>query len=207
MYRAFGEGRMTRTHRTALLDHVRPVPKHTKLGRLGESLLAQFRTGTSKHFGWLHRVLTRKTGRLECRWCGTLDASSDAAEEHPLVETVADSASVHGLGIATKESDPIICPLCNMVCARRQEGVVHLVKIHGLERDCALALAKKARRAALTYKNGYTCHVCSDVFERRGLLVEHMATHPPDVVPTVEERPKRAREEETPDDVNALKCP
>ncbi|KAH8614533.1 hypothetical protein ERJ75_000676500 [Trypanosoma vivax] len=34
-----------------------------------------------------------------------------------------------------------------------------------------------------------------------------MATHPPDVVPTVEERPKRAREEDTPDDGNALKCP
>ncbi|KAH8618334.1 hypothetical protein ERJ75_000291400 [Trypanosoma vivax] len=34
-----------------------------------------------------------------------------------------------------------------------------------------------------------------------------MATHPPDVVPTVEERPKRTREEDTPDDGNALKCP
>ncbi|KAG8340851.1 hypothetical protein TRVL_08317 [Trypanosoma vivax] len=94
-----------------------------------------------------------------------------------------------------------------MVCARRQAGVVHLVKIHGLERDCALALAKKARRAALTNKNGYTCHVCGEDFERRGLLVEHMAKHPPDVVPTVEERPKRPREEDTPDDGNALKCP
>ncbi|KAH8619448.1 hypothetical protein ERJ75_000158800 [Trypanosoma vivax] len=48
MYRTFEEGRMPRTHRSALLDHVRPAPKH---------------------FGWLHRVLTRKTGRLECRWC------------------------------------------------------------------------------------------------------------------------------------------
>ncbi|KAH8618482.1 hypothetical protein ERJ75_000270200 [Trypanosoma vivax] len=34
-----------------------------------------------------------------------------------------------------------------------------------------------------------------------------MAKHPPDVVPTVEERPKRPREEDTPDDGNALKCP
>ncbi|KAH8617838.1 hypothetical protein ERJ75_000339400 [Trypanosoma vivax] len=94
-----------------------------------------------------------------------------------------------------------------MVCSRRQAGVVHLVKINGLERDCALALSKKARRAAPTYKNGYTCHVCGDGFERRGLLVEHMATHPSDVVPTVEERPKRPREEDTADDGNALKCP
>ncbi|CCD20087.1 hypothetical protein, conserved, partial [Trypanosoma vivax Y486] len=94
-----------------------------------------------------------------------------------------------------------------MVCARRQAGVVHLVKIHGLERDCALALTKKARRAALTFKNGYTCHVCGKDFERRGLLVEHMATHPPHVVPTVEERPKRLREEDTAADGNALMCP
>ncbi|KAH8610393.1 hypothetical protein ERJ75_001104300 [Trypanosoma vivax] len=83
MYRAFEEGRMTRTHRSALLDHVRPAPKHTKVDRLGESLLAQFRTSTSKHFGWLHRVLTRKMDQLECRWCSAQDAASDAAEEHP----------------------------------------------------------------------------------------------------------------------------
>ncbi|KAH8616770.1 hypothetical protein ERJ75_000446900 [Trypanosoma vivax] len=207
MYRAFEEGRMPRTHRSALLDHVRPAPKHTKVDRLGESLLAQFRTGTSKHFGWLHRVLTRKTDQLECRWCSTQDATSDAAEECPSPVAVADSETAPDLGIATRQSDPIICPLCNMVCARRQAGVVQPVKIHGLERDCALALTKKARRAALTYKNGYTCHVCGEDFERRGLLVEHMATHPPDVVPTVEERPKRPREEDTADDGNALKCP
>ncbi|KAH8605821.1 hypothetical protein ERJ75_001582600 [Trypanosoma vivax] len=33
-----------------------------------------------------------------------------------------------------------------------------------------------------------------------------MVRHPPDVVPTVGERPKRAREEDTPDDGNTLKC-
>ncbi|CCD19321.1 reverse transcriptase (RNA-dependent DNA polymerase) [Trypanosoma vivax Y486] len=59
MCRAFEEGRMTRAHRSTLLDRVRPQPKHSKVDRLGESLLAQFRTGTSKHFGWLHRVLTQ----------------------------------------------------------------------------------------------------------------------------------------------------
>ncbi|CCD21365.1 reverse transcriptase (RNA-dependent DNA polymerase), partial [Trypanosoma vivax Y486] len=194
MYRAFEEGRMPRTRRSALLDHVRPAPKHSKVDRLGESLLAQFRTGTSKHFGWLHRVLTSKMDQLECRWCSAQDATSDAAEEYPSPETVADSETAPDLGIATRQSDPIICPLCNMDCARRHAGVVHLVKIHGLERDCALALFKKARQPALTYKNGYTCHVCGEDFERRGLLVEHMARHPPDVVPTVEERPKRPRE-------------
>ncbi|KAH8609673.1 putative RNase H [Trypanosoma vivax] len=206
MYRAFEEGRMPRTHRSALLDHVRPAPKHSKVDRLGESLLAQFRTGTSKHFGWLHRVLARKMDQLECRWCNAQVAVSDAGEEHPSQVTVADSETAPDLGIATRQSDPIICPLCDMVRSRRQAGVVHLVKIHGLERDCALALTKKARRAALTYKNGYTCHVCGEDFERRGLLVEHMAQHPP-VVPTVEERPKRPREEDTADDGNALKCP
>ncbi|KAG8340463.1 hypothetical protein TRVL_08707 [Trypanosoma vivax] len=73
--KAFEEGRMPRTHRSVPLDHVRPAPKHSKLDRLGESLLAQFRTGTSKHFGWLRRVLTRKMDQLECRWCGTQRAA------------------------------------------------------------------------------------------------------------------------------------
>ncbi|KAG8341446.1 hypothetical protein TRVL_07727 [Trypanosoma vivax] len=91
-----------------------------------------------------------------------------------------------------------------MACSRRQAGVVRLVKIHGVERDCALALTKKARRAALTYKNGYTCRVCDDAFERHGLLEEHVAQHSPDVMPIVEERPKRVREEEATDDGNAL---
>ncbi|KAH8616322.1 C2H2 type zinc finger [Trypanosoma vivax] len=94
-----------------------------------------------------------------------------------------------------------------MVRSRRHAGVVHLVQIHGLERGCALALTKKARRAALRYKNGYTCHVCGEDFERRGLLVEHVAKHPPDVVPTVGELPKRPREEEVTADGEALKCP
>ncbi|CCD20417.1 hypothetical protein ERJ75_000232400 [Trypanosoma vivax] len=190
MCRAFEEGRMPRTHRSALLDHVRPAPKHTKLDLLGELLLAQFGTGTSKHFGWLHRVPARKTDRHECSARGSQNTGSDVEEEHPLAETVAESASAPELGVATGQSDPIVCPLCSMVCARRQAGAVHLVKIHGLERDCALPLVAKARRAALTYKNGYTCHVCGEDFERRGLLVEHMATHPPDVVPPVEGRPK-----------------
>ncbi|KAG8343212.1 hypothetical protein TRVL_05958 [Trypanosoma vivax] len=207
MYTAFEEDRMPRTHRSALLDHVRPAPKHSKVDRLGESLLAQFRTGTSKHFGWLHRVPARKTDQLECRWCSAQAAGRDAAEEHTLVETVADGARAPDLGIATGKCDPIICTLCDMVRSRRQAGVVHLVKIHGLERDWALTLTEKARRAALTYKGGYTCHVCGEDFERRGLLVEHMAQHPPDVVPTVEERPKRTREEDTADDGNTLKCP
>nr|CCC53140.1 hypothetical protein, conserved in T. vivax [Trypanosoma vivax Y486] len=86
----------------------------------------------------------------------------------------------------TARAHPIICPLYNVLCARRQAGVVHPVKIRGLERDCALALTKKARRAARTSKNGCTCHVCDRVFLRRALLVEHMAQRPPDVLPTVE---------------------
>ncbi|CCD15757.1 unnamed protein product [Trypanosoma congolense IL3000] len=205
MHRSFEEGRMLRTHRRVLLDHVRPAPKHTKLDRLGESLLAQFRAGTSKPFGWLHRVLTRKTDRLECRWCTAKDIGGDAVEGHTLAKSAVDSANAQEFGIATRQSDPIICPLCNMVCARRQAGVVHLVKIHGLERDYALAMTKKARRAALTYKNGCTCHVCGAAFERRGLLVEHMAQHPPDGILAEEKRPKRAREGDEADDGKAFK--
>ncbi|KAH8608802.1 hypothetical protein ERJ75_001258400 [Trypanosoma vivax] len=60
---------------------------------------------------------------------------------------------------------------------------------------------------ALTCKNGYTCHVCGDGFERRGLLEKHMAQHPPDAAAAVEERPKRPREEDAADDGNnALAC-
>ncbi|KAH8606770.1 hypothetical protein ERJ75_001480600 [Trypanosoma vivax] len=70
MCRAHEEARTPRTHRSALLDRVRPAPKRTKLDRLCETLLAQFRSGTSKHFGLPHRVLARKTDRFECRWCG-----------------------------------------------------------------------------------------------------------------------------------------
>ncbi|KAG8341330.1 hypothetical protein TRVL_07842 [Trypanosoma vivax] len=102
MYKAFEESRMPRMHRSVLLDHVRPAPENSKLDRLGESLLAQFSTGTSRHFGWLRRVVTRKADRLEGRWCSAQDASSDAEEEHPLAETVADSASAPDLGIATR---------------------------------------------------------------------------------------------------------
>ncbi|KAG8344379.1 hypothetical protein TRVL_04803 [Trypanosoma vivax] len=101
MYRAFEEGRMPRTHRSALLDRVWPAPKHAKVDRLGESLLTQFGTGTSKHFGWLRRVLARKADKLGRRWCGAQVAADDAEEEHPSVESVADSASALDLGIAT----------------------------------------------------------------------------------------------------------
>ncbi|KAG8339779.1 hypothetical protein ERJ75_001071600 [Trypanosoma vivax] len=117
MYRAFGKGRMPRTHRSVPLDCVRPPPKHSKVDRLGESLLAQFRTGTSKHFGWLHRVLTRKTDRLECRWWRAQNAESDAEGERPSAESEASSADGPDLGIAAGLSDPIVCPLCNAVCA------------------------------------------------------------------------------------------
>ncbi|KAH8606273.1 hypothetical protein ERJ75_001533200 [Trypanosoma vivax] len=64
-----------------------------------------------------------------------------------------------------------------MVRSRRQAGAAHLVKIHGLGRDCALTLTKKARRAALTHKHGCTCHVCGEDFERRAPLVDSMAPH------------------------------
>ncbi|KAH8606577.1 hypothetical protein ERJ75_001501000 [Trypanosoma vivax] len=207
MYRAHEEARTPRTHRSALLDRVRPAPKRTKLDRLGETLLAQFRSGTSKHFGLPHRVLARKTDRFECRWCGAQGTGSDAEEERPLAESAADNACAPDLGMATGKCDPNICPLCNAVCARRQAGVMHLVKIHGLEMDCRLALAKKARRAVLTRKNGYTCRVCGDGFGRRGLPEARVAKRPPDAVPTVEERPKKSREDDATDDGSALRCP
>ncbi|KAH8616302.1 hypothetical protein ERJ75_000494700 [Trypanosoma vivax] len=166
MNRVFEETRMPRTHRSALLGHVRPGLRQSMGDRLGESLLAQFRTGTSKHFGWLHRVLTRRTDALECRWCTANNETSDAAKAHPPAVTVADSETAPDLGIATRRCGPITWPLCKMVCARRQAGVVHLVKIHDVQRNCALALNVKASGAALRYRNGYTCHVCGEDFGR-----------------------------------------
>ncbi|KAH8612879.1 hypothetical protein ERJ75_000841800 [Trypanosoma vivax] len=50
------------------------------------------------------------------------------------------------------------------------------------------------------------CHACREDFERRGRLVEDMTTQPPDVVPTVEERPKRGGEEPRADDENMVAC-
>ncbi|CCD19175.1 hypothetical protein, conserved in T.vivax [Trypanosoma vivax Y486] len=122
MHRAFGEGKMTRTHCRVLLDRVQLAPKHAKADRLCESLPAQFRTGTSKHFGRPHGALARKTDRLERKWCNTQAAASDAAEEHLSAETVADSETAPDLGIATGQVDAIICPLCGMVCVRRRAG-------------------------------------------------------------------------------------
>ncbi|KAG8342843.1 hypothetical protein TRVL_06328 [Trypanosoma vivax] len=72
------------------------------------SLLAQFRTCTSKHFGWLHRVLTRQTDQVDSRWCSTQAATSEAKEEHPLREKVADSETAPDLGIATRQRVPFV---------------------------------------------------------------------------------------------------
>ncbi|KAH8606415.1 hypothetical protein ERJ75_001515200 [Trypanosoma vivax] len=123
------------------------------------------------------------------------------------METVADSENAPDLGIATRKKVPNICSVNNIVCSRRQEGVVNLLKIHGLERGCALELTKKARRAAPPYRAEYTCHVCGDAFERRGLLMDSNPQHPPNVVPADKERSKTARKEDTPTDGNTLRCP
>ncbi|KAH8618556.1 hypothetical protein ERJ75_000264200 [Trypanosoma vivax] len=51
MCRGFEEDRIPSTHRSALLERVRPGPTQSKADRLGGTLLAKFRTGTSKRFG------------------------------------------------------------------------------------------------------------------------------------------------------------
>ncbi|CCD17248.1 hypothetical protein, unlikely [Trypanosoma congolense IL3000] len=58
--KSFEESQMPNTCQSTLLNHVRPAPRK-KLGRLSESLLVQFRTGTSKHFGRHSRVLTQES--------------------------------------------------------------------------------------------------------------------------------------------------
>ncbi|CCD21051.1 hypothetical protein, conserved, partial [Trypanosoma vivax Y486] len=206
MCRAFEEGRVPRTQRGAILDHGRPETRHSRPDRLSESLLEQFRTGTSKHFGWLHGVLTRKTGRLESERCSAQYAGSDTARQHPLAETQANNARKPDLGKAARQGNPIICPLSRMVCALWHTSVVRLVKIHDLERDFALPQDKETRRPALSYKNGNTWHVSGEDFELRGTLVGNMAEHPPDAVPAVEERPTRAGEEDSVDNEEMLKC-
>ncbi|KAH8609726.1 hypothetical protein ERJ75_001176900 [Trypanosoma vivax] len=137
MCRAFEEEQMPRTHRSVPLDHVRQATKWSKVDRLGESFLAKFRAGTSKHFGWLHRLLTRQTDQLECRKCSAQAATSEVAEKYPSPGTVADSETAPNLGITGRQCDHFIWPLCDVACARRRAGAVHLVKIHGVERACA----------------------------------------------------------------------
>ncbi|KAH8613105.1 hypothetical protein ERJ75_000834900 [Trypanosoma vivax] len=77
----------------------------------------------------------------------------------------------------------------------RRAGAVQLVKIHGPERDCALALAKKARRAALTHKNGYTCHGCARRYAAHARLRKHMLQkhlgHDESLRPQPRAKPKR----------------
>ncbi|KAH8612861.1 hypothetical protein ERJ75_000843100 [Trypanosoma vivax] len=50
------------------------------------------------------------------------------------------------------------------------------------------------------------CHACREDFGRRGRLVEDMTTQPPDVVPTVEDSPKRVAAEAKADDDNMVAC-
>lgn len=68
-YEAVEMGHGPHTFRSALEDHLRPAPKDSALNRVGESVMAQFRTGTSKHFGWLHRTLPSSVDLQQCRWC------------------------------------------------------------------------------------------------------------------------------------------
>ncbi|KAG8340151.1 hypothetical protein TRVL_09020 [Trypanosoma vivax] len=65
----------------------------------------------------------------------------------------------------------------------------------GPERDCALALTKQARRAALTHKNGYTCHGCARRYAAHAWLRKQMLQKHP------EKQPSRGGEEaqDTPD--------
>ncbi|KAG8340515.1 hypothetical protein TRVL_08653 [Trypanosoma vivax] len=64
MYRAFEDGQMPRTHRSVLLNHVRPAPKHTKLDALnrkeaGSGLGEQ--VGTMAAHPWSEKALGHET--------------------------------------------------------------------------------------------------------------------------------------------------
>ncbi|KAH8617909.1 hypothetical protein ERJ75_000335700 [Trypanosoma vivax] len=155
VHRAFEEGWVPRTQLSALLDHARPAPKHTKGGCLSGPLLARSGAGTSKHFGWPRGVPARKADRLGCRWRGARNAGCD----------------------------PAICARCGVVRARRRAGAVRPVKAHGLGRGRALAPARKARRAALMRKNGCACRVCGDAFGRQGVPAEHVPQRPSGAAP------------------------
>nr|CAJ16969.1 hypothetical protein Tb10.v4.0258 [Trypanosoma brucei brucei TREU927] len=108
----FAEGRGPNTHRSTLLNHIKPTRKKKELEREGESLLAQFRTWTSKHFGWLHRVITRKVEELECRWCtnhtGNILKNYTATTQNNVKMEENEECKVV---IATRQNDHIICPV------------------------------------------------------------------------------------------------
>ncbi|KAG8341230.1 hypothetical protein ERJ75_001160800 [Trypanosoma vivax] len=159
MPRAFEEVRITHPHRSVLLDHVLAAPKRTNVDRLCESLPAKFRSNASKDFWWPHRVVTRKTIRLEHRWRNAQDASDDEAEKHSSVKKAVDGAEALDLWAATGQSDSVMFPLRNMSCLRRCAGVVREVNFRGQERDCASGLGQKAGREALKQNIGFarTC--------------------------------------------------
>lgn len=71
-YQCFNAGGIPPTYRSQLLGHINPALKNLLFNRLAQSLLAQFHTGTSKYFGWLHCVLTHIEENLECRWCSPI---------------------------------------------------------------------------------------------------------------------------------------
>ncbi|KAH8620181.1 hypothetical protein ERJ75_000089400 [Trypanosoma vivax] len=110
MHRAFEEGRMPRTHRSALLDHVRPAPKHSKLDRLVRRCWRSSEQAPR----------SISSGFAECSHARRTGLSADGAARGALRvsqkrnaprRTAADSASAPDLGIATGQCDPIICPL------------------------------------------------------------------------------------------------
>ncbi|KAG8340192.1 hypothetical protein TRVL_08980 [Trypanosoma vivax] len=67
-----------------------------------------------------------------------------------------------------------------MVCALRWKNEVHLVKIRGLGRTCALEPGKKHRNGTLMYRNGCACQVCGENFGRQVVLVKNVAKNPPE---------------------------
>eukprot|EP00796_Vickermania_ingenoplastis_P012730 gene12730-8679_t len=175
----FDDGGGPITYRSTLLQHIHPAPKRLGFDRNGQSLLAQFFTGTSRHFGWLQRVLTRSTRQLHCRWCHPTAASDDPLS--PLSSPP--SVSSPGLLVASRRMDPVVCPVCLVISANKQALQVHLTTKHQWTLTKAKEVLHCVVRAPAPYNGQLKCHLCLEIFSRRGLLEAHMLSHRPPNAP------------------------
>ncbi|RNE95217.1 Tvingi protein, partial [Trypanosoma conorhini] len=135
-----GEG--PKTHRTALLGHIRPTPKTLSLNRVGEAVMAQFRTGSSARFGYLYRIINSEEELLHCRWCS--GAATTTTANHATPPPPPEPPPVP---LAWRQMDPVVSPLCNVILAQRMTGTTHMMAVHKWTREAATRLLKKAHKA------------------------------------------------------------
>lgn len=122
-YQSFDSGDGPSTYRSELLGHIHPAPKKMIYSRLGQSLLAPFHTGASKHFGWAKCVLTHTKYYLECRWCSPTSLSQPGPPA------------------------PVVHSFSSYLVASHQAGINHLLSRRNRTRPRDLTILRDAEKA------------------------------------------------------------